>query len=476
MNRSDAGGPTTSPFRLSPSRDGVHTDRHRGTVLLGPAAAGPAGTEGEIVLTRARGWLVLALVIAAIALVGGWKWWQYRQYRHAIKGIEAEMAAGRHAIAAQALTELAASSGDSDEGSYLLGVCERARGRGEAAAGAWARVTPGSSFSSRAIEARLTLEIDGGRLAAAEKLINQAAADPRDNRAALRILLLPTFMTEGRLEDARRLVEERWEHLHETGEETSELAINLGRLHIEIRSKPGPVADVAAELDRAGKLAPDDDRVWLGRANLARRTSKFDEAKRWLDACLERRPDDTAVWQARLDFGMASGERDLVLEALKHLPATDSTPAQILRITAWLAAGNGDHEAEEHALARLATTGPLDPEALVRLSELTGQTGPSERRAKWESRRAELTQRAARYQKLFDRNQPIRDAAEMGLLAKRLGQPLEARVFLTVAAATSLHPDEAKRELATLNRREARLDAPGRSMADLIAAPATQAP
>ena len=70
----------------------------------------------------------------------------------------------------------------------------------------------------------------------------------------------------------RRLVQDRWDHLRQTGEETSELAINLGRLHMEIRADQYPVEAVRAELEQAATKTPDDDRVWLGLANLAIRT------------------------------------------------------------------------------------------------------------------------------------------------------------------------------------------------------------
>ena len=43
---------------------------------------------------------------------------------------------------------------------------------------------------------------------------------------------------------------------------------------------------------------PDDDRVWLGQANLAIWSGRFEEAGRWLDACEKRRPDDQPVWLA----------------------------------------------------------------------------------------------------------------------------------------------------------------------------------
>ena len=127
-------------------------------------------------------------------------------------------------------------------------------------------------------------------------LIDRAASDPRNNRTAIRILLLPTFSVQGRLHDAQRLAIERWEHLRETGEETSELAINLARLHFELKSKPYPLDAARAQLEQLRAWHCDDDRVWLGRANLAIRTANNKEAEHWLDACLRSRPNDTSVW------------------------------------------------------------------------------------------------------------------------------------------------------------------------------------
>ena len=49
-------------------------------------------------------------------------------------------------------------------------------------------------------------------------------------------------------------------------------------MHIELTFKPNPIENVRAYLDQASKLAPDDDRVWLGRANLAIRTGNYDDA------------------------------------------------------------------------------------------------------------------------------------------------------------------------------------------------------
>jgi enediyne biosynthesis protein E4 len=317
----------------------------------------------------------------------------------------------------------------------------------------------------------MSLYVDGGQLATAEQIINDSAQDPRSDSTALRILLLPVFCQHGRIEEAQRLVEQRWEHLRETGEGASELAINLARLHAEVELLPSPVEAVRASLDRAAKLAPDDDRVWLGLANLEIRTGNYHDAEHWLDACLKRRPDDVPVWRARLNWGMATSRVDVAREALAHLPASESTPAQVYRIEAWLAAKQGNHATERQTLERLIAAEPTDLTALKRLSELARRVGQSERTAELQGRAGEIDRLNARYRKLYDRNQPIRDAVEMGQLALRLQRTFEARVFLTVAAAESLHPNDARRELQWLSQHSTPIARTRASLAEAILSP-----
>ena len=194
----------------------------------------------------------------------------------------------------------------------------------------------------------------------------------------------------GRIDEAERLIEDRWEHLNAVGEGALEPAIKLLRLHIELTLKATPVETIRAVLDQAARLAPDDDRVWLGRANLAIRTGAYDEAERWLDACLRRRPEDVPVWRARLSWGIATNRLDVVEQAMTHLPAAESTPAQVHRL-----------------------------------------------------KQVELDQLRARYWKLHERKQPIRDAVEMARLAERFGRIFEARVFLTLAISEDPDRDDA---------------------------------
>jgi enediyne biosynthesis protein E4 len=95
----------------------------------------------------------------------------------------------------------------------------------------------------------------------------------------------------------------------------------------------------------------------------------------------------------------------------------------------------GDEESERRALERLIDTDPAEFEALDRLVELAVKHGQTEQATELTRRRTEIETLEARYLKLFDRNQPLRDAAEMAQLAERIGRRFEAKAFRTVADA-----------------------------------------
>ena len=53
-------------------------------------------------------------------------------------------------------------SPDSDRANYLLGMCEKARGRTREADTVWARIPPDAPFGSRAVSSRMDLLIERG--------------------------------------------------------------------------------------------------------------------------------------------------------------------------------------------------------------------------------------------------------------------------------------------------------------------------
>ena len=402
---------------------------------------------------RRRSWRALAILAALGLLWGTWAWWRDQNHRDAILMIELEMANGRFNTASRHLKTLLAEKPGSDEAAVLLGRCEKECGRIEAAAEALAQVEPGSPFAHQAILARMRLAHDQGQFARAEEIVNEAAADPRNDGPHTRFLLVPIYSQLGRLDEAGRLIEDRWEHLMRTGESASETAIDLVRMHIQLDLKPNPVEQVRIYLDYASRMAPDDDRVWLGRANLAIRTGDVDEARRLLDDCLRSRPEDASVWDARLRLGMATDDVEDVREALSHLLTEGTTPAKVGRVDAWFAAHRGDASAERRSLESLIEADPADLDALERLARLSEESGDSDRATAMRRQQAEIRQSLERYEFLYDRTQPIRDAVEMSEIAERLGRNFEARVFLTLAIAEDPDRIDLRRKLERLRPR-----------------------
>ncbi len=418
---------------------------------------------------RRRWWLATSTLVAGL-LWGGWAWWSDLSYRDAIARIELEMANGRFNAASRRLGELLEREPGSEEAAVLLGRCEKECGRIRTADAALARVAPGSPFAHQAILARMRLAHDQGRFARAEEIIAEAAADPRNDGPHTRFLLVPIYSRVGRLDEARRLIEERWEGLRQQGEAASGPAVDAVRMHIELDLKPDRVEEMRAYLDRAAAMAPDDDRVWLGQAILAIRAGDLAEARRRLDACRARRPEDAAVWDARLRLGLASGRVEDVNEALAHLPAEGATPARIFRLRAWLAAHRGDADADRRALEALIAADPADLEARDRLAERAERAGDTARAAALRRERDEVRRLLGRYEFLHDRTQPLRDAAEMAGIAERLGRTFEARAFLTLAIAEDPDRQDLRRALERVDRGSAvATRSRGKTLADLVA-------
>ena len=414
----------------------------------------------NVAVRRWKPVMLLALVVAGLIWLGS-RWVQVRDYRKAVAEVEEELENGRYGIAARKLDALLVLRPDSDEAHNLLGTCEMARGRTEAADAAWARVRPGSPFAPSAILGRMGVQMELGRLAGAEKVIRDALDNPGVDGSSLPILLGPIYCQQGRLVETLRLIEKRWDALYRQGEGASGPAINLIRAHVDLRRSPIATDVASTVLDEAGRRAPDDDRVWLGKANMAIRSGAYELAERWLADCLSRRPDDPSVWRARLELAVRSNRVADAHEAVRHVPADESTAAQVCKLSAWFARKRGDLDSEQLALERARDADPTDFESADRLVEIAIKQGRSERVAELGRERLETARLEARYLKLFERNQPQRDAAEMGQLAERLGRDFEARAYLTVAVSVDPDRVDLGRTLAVLQKRAENREAPG---------------
>ena len=99
----------------------------------------------------------------------------------------------------------------------------------------------------------------------------------------------------------------------------------------------------------------------------------FDEAGRWLEACLRRRPEDTAVWRARLEWAVPRPAATTSSRPSPHLPGRSGSRPNDLR--AWFAARLGDTEGGD-AGARGSAEGRTGPRrTLSRLAEIEQAAG-----------------------------------------------------------------------------------------------------
>jgi tetratricopeptide (TPR) repeat protein len=406
---------------------------------------------------------VAALVWAAIA------WSSVLSYRKAMGDARLQMSAGRFAIAARNLVKILDCCPHSDEAAYLLGVCEQQRGEMQKADAAWARVEPGSPSSEMALAARALALFNRGQLRSIEELVDELCRDPRHDRTGVRALLIPSFRQTGRDDDAKRLVEDRWQHLAEIGRGAKDLAVRMLRMHIELSNKPPSIESVRAFNGQAARQAPNDDRVWLSQAELAIRAGNYDEANRWIEACLKVRPNDVPVWQTRLRWAMATNRAGEVSEALKHLPASVTSQAQIHRVAAWLGARKGDFAVERDELERVIAVDPADLSALTRLVELAEGNGQASRAAQLLQNKADVLRLEARYAELHHRKQPVRLAVEMARLAEKLGRTFEARAFSTLAVAENPERADLWRDLERLTRSRSPAAPPAQTLAQAVA-------
>jgi hypothetical protein len=254
-----------------------------------------SASEAGTARSRRRRAVLRALAGSAGVFWAAWDWWSYHRSRSALADVGSEVVAGRNALACSKLDELLSWKDDpTGELHFLLGSCEVARGRLTAAAEAWSRVPPGSAFSEKAIRARMGILLDSKQHSAAERLVRHAAEDPRNDRTAVLVMLVPVFKEQGRIEEAERLIEERWESLNAVGKGAEEEAIKLVRQHVELTLGSTPVEKGEAErlLARYRELharyQPYRDAVEL--AGIAEQLGRWFEARGFLTISLLEHP------------------------------------------------------------------------------------------------------------------------------------------------------------------------------------------
>jgi enediyne biosynthesis protein E4 len=366
-------------------------------------------------------WLWIGFGIGLLAVVwGGWIWLEERRFQRELKKAVSEMAGGHYRPVRQRLSELARRRPGSSEAAYQLGLCEENLGHLDSAMATWSSIAAGSPFAIKASIGRARLLMNAGRFAPAEEVLSALPHDRGPDALAVRQALELLLRIEGRVQETRELIVESWLGAPEP-------SYVLKRIYT-LEDTAFPVDYVKQSL-KSGD--PNDDRVWLARANLAIWSGQFEEAARWLAACEKRRSDDQPVWLARLALAMGARDADGARRAATHIRAAWFQPFEVLRLRAWYAAFLGDDQAERRALTALLAEEPGNSNAWARLAELAVKTGGHPKgHAEAESfrkKQADTSVRRARYASLIKLDERNRHVDELGKLAQELGRPIEAR-------------------------------------------------
>ncbi len=333
-----------------------------------------------------------------------------------------------------------------------------------------------SELASEAALDRARLALEHGRLAAAEESLSLVLDKPgvvgdQASRLARQLDLL-----SGRAYRINRRIEEHWAT-------AADQALEL-QTHWLYGTQPPPVGPISEYLKRISREAPDDDRVWLGRADLATRAGRYAEADEWLKRCESRRPDDPDVYRARLFWSLEAGRLDIAEEVLPHLSADRFSAAEIAALAVRLAALRGDSAAERAALEQRIELERGDAESWRRLADLAAREGSSgaELLERARKRRSEIDRAGDQYRMWMGEvgTGNFTHIRELARTATELGRRFEARCWWSLLVRQNPDDQEARTAFDQLSHvkapvKEARAEQ-GKTLAQVLLPGVTSKP
>jgi tetratricopeptide (TPR) repeat protein len=417
---------------------------------------------------------VIGLVlVVALSITGGVaaRAWAAHRFRGELAEARKQMEAGLFGLARQRLARLAEERPDQAEVAYRLGRCEVERGRPEAALAPWARIPTDSAWGAPAALAFGQAAVPLGRIAEAERILRAALRRPSPERPAIRHMLLTILGQQGRIAEARRLIETDWQAAAgPPADDDDRLAMIHDHIGLDLETFP---LEWNLSLIQSGPApADDDDRraLALARAYMATRAGDFERAEEELGSCRRHWPTDAMVWKAWLDWAVAADRMEPALQALDHVPARLLNPADLLDLRAWLARRRRDAPAERRALEQLLVLEPGRSPALTRLAELLQQAGETAAATALRRRKTELDLALNVYFPLYKEDRLAEHLPELAPLAERLGRWFEARAFWELIAVRDPAQAEARTALARLASRGAPHPETRESLAQVLAA------
>ncbi len=398
---------------------------------------------------RRRAW---GIGIAVVVLALGWTlfarleaWSKLGELRLA----QQEIARGQLGAAHRRLDVLAARPGAlGGAADYWLGICEALGSSPDAALRAFARLPEGYVFDPVGAYHEAKANLTQGKLHAAERRLEQALARGGPGLDQVRDLLGHIYQIEVRFDDAKVLLRASLADAADPIRVLKDLSnLELDRL---------PYNGLQAALERAGQLAPDDKRVWLGKGRLAIEAGRWEEAREWLRRCGCER-GDAPVLMAWIELARGSGRPGEALHAAQQLGPGQLDYGQRLALQAWLHKQRDDTRAESSNLEQWLRYDPAATRALERLAELSQRAGQTDQVADLRRRKAEVERALEAYRLLLWREEPIRGAAERHELARRAeaaGRRTEARALYTWALAADPDRLPVREALARLDRED----------------------
>ena len=209
-----------------------------------------------------------------------------------------------------------------------------------------------------------------GKLHPAERRLEQALDRGGSDLDRVRELLNDIYQLEVRFDDAKALLRRALADAKNPIRLLKELSnFDLERL---------PYQGLQGALEKAGRLAPEDERVWLGKSRLAIEAGRWAEAREWLERCGGDRADGP-VWKTWIELARGAGRPEDALNAARHLGPAQLNVGESLDLRAWLHRQRGDKMAEAATLEEWLRFDPADTRAMERLAELAHQAGDSGR-------------------------------------------------------------------------------------------------
>ena len=314
-------------------------------------------------------------------LAGGARY-RARRARVELNAARALFEAQKFGAARERLERISRESPGRGDVEYLLGLCERMEEHPDAALAAWARVPSGAAEAPLAALASGALALEIGRYGLAESCLERASVVGKNIAFEARELL-------GRLQWMTGRRDEYVEYLRSLALRENDPSETLQVLW-NIDTAAYPINAMRQDLAKALALAPEDDRVWLGLADVAIRSGGLDEASDWLDRCERARPDDEAIRQARLRWAKAADRPEEAARAALHIPGSSWPRARVLELRAWLAARAGNTPFERTSLEELLVLDGASMTALAGLAELAARRGDFKTVAELRGRKARI--------------------------------------------------------------------------------------